>query len=239
MITIIRWKIDVPYGNRSAIIRSRDAVKNLIDAALVRHGYHIDRTQAAPYGFGVVGKRVNAPGAQRLHRVERVIVGSSDPKIARALAQWTPEDLWEPNAVPGAGLDLRHSTLSIDPSPVLGEAIALYAISPIRVIEGNPGQTILKLGEAWEKALNRTMTRRFKRPFHLHIAPDSWYIRAKHGQIVAHMATKVRHDGYVVAYPGLIFPFVLAGPAEELHVVWYSGLGSSTAMGFGCVEVAQ
>ncbi len=239
MRDIIRWKIDVPRGDRSAVIRSRDAVKNLIDAALVRHGYHVDRTQPARYGFGMVGKRVAAPGSQRFHRVERVIVGSSDPVIARALALWTPEDLWEPNAVLGSGLDLRHSTLTSDPSPVLGEAIALYAVSPLRVVDGNPGQTILELGAPWEQALNRTMARRFGRPFHLHVIPDSWYIRAQHGRIVARMAVKVRHDGYVVAYPGLVLPFVLTGPPDELHVAWYSGLGSSTAMGFGCVEVAQ
>lgn len=236
---MIRWKIDVPHGDRSSVIRSRDSVKNLIDAALVRHGYHVDRTQPARYGFGVVAKRVVAPGVQRFHRVERVIVGSSDPSIASALAQWTPEDLWEPNAVPGAGLDLRHSRLMDDPSPIVGGAISLYAISPIRVMDGNPGQTILELGAPWEQALNRTMTRRFGRPFDLHVIPDSWYVRAQHGNIVARMAVKVRSDGYVVAYPGLVLPFVLTGSPDELQVVWYSGLGGSTAMGFGCVEVAQ
>lgn len=236
---IFRWRIDVPRGDRSPVIRSRDAVKNLIDAALVRHGYAVDRSRPARYGFGVVAQRVPMPGSQRWHRVQRLIVGSSDPAIAQALAEWASDDLWEPNAVPGAGLDLRHSTLSVDPSPVVGEAISLYAVSPIRVVEGNPGQTILELGPAWEQGLNRTMARRFGRPFHLHVIPDSWYVRARHGQIVARMAVKVRSDGYVVAYPGLLLPFVLTGPREELDVAWYSGLGSSTAMGFGCVEVGQ
>lgn len=238
MSAIVRWKIDVPRGDHSLIIRSRDAVKNVIDAALVRHGYRLDRTQPARYGFGVVAKPVATPGPQRLHRVERVIVGSSDPTIAQALAKWTPDDLWEPNAVPGAGLDLRHSALFADPSPILGEAIALYAVSPLRIVDGNPGQTLLELGPVWEAALNRTMARRFGHPFHLHVIPDSWYVRAQRGKIVARMAVKIRPDGYVVAYPGLVLLFVLTGPINELHTVWYNGLGSSTAMGFGCVEVA-
>ncbi len=238
MSYIFRWKIDVPRDDRSPVIRSRDSVKNLIDAALVRHGYQINRGQPARYGFGVVAKRVGTP-TQRLHRVERVIVGSSDPTIAKALAAWTPEDLWEPNAVPGAGLDLRNSIMAADPSPIISEAITLYAVSPLRVLDGNPGRTILELGAAWEIALNRTMARRFGHAFHLHVIPDSWYVRAKHGQIIAHMAVKIRTDGYVVAYPGLVLPFVLTGPRNELHVAWYSGLGGSTAMGFGCVEVAQ
>ena len=237
MITIIRWKIDVPREDRSAVIHSRDAVKNLIDAALVRHGYRVNRKQPARYGFGVVAKPVAMPGTKRLHKVERVIVGSSDPAIARAMESWTAEDLWEPNAVPGSGLDLRGSSIRPDPSPILGDAIALYMVSPLRVQEGNTGQTLLELGETWELALNRTMGRRFGKPFHLHVIPDSWYIRSNRGKIVARMAVKVRNDGYVVAYPGLVFPFVLTGPRDELQIVWYSGLGGSTAMGFGCVEV--
>jgi len=236
---MIRWRIDVPRGNRSTIVRSRDAVKNLIDAGLVRHGYILDRSQPARYGFGVVAKRVNMPGDAIYHRVERVIVGSSDPGVSNALEQWTAEDLLEPNAVPGAGLDMRMSTLSRDPSPVVGEAISLYAVSPLRVLDARSGKSLLELGPQWEDALNRTMSHRFNRSFHLRIIPDSWYVRSRQGKIIARMAVKVREDGYVVSYPGLVLPFLLAGPVDELHTAWYSGLGSSTAMGFGCVEVAQ
>ncbi len=237
---MIRWQIDMPRQHSSgAVVTSRDQVKNLIDTALTRHGYTLDRKRPVRYGFGVIAKRIPATASRRLYRIERIFVGSADPEISQIMEQWSPKDLVEPNAVPGAGLNLSSATMTQVPSPVLGEALAVYAISPIRVLEGNPSRTILELGPKWEKALNQTMTRRFDRPFHLHVIPDSFYIRSRHGDIVAKMAIKVKNDGYVVAYPGLVFPFVLTGPKRDLDIAWHSGLGSSTGMGFGCMEVAQ
>lgn len=236
---IIRLQIDVPRGVKTTVITSRDAVKNLIDSGLVRYGATINRQQPARYGFGVVAKRVETSSNHILHRVERVVVGTSDPELAAILRKWTANDLVEPNAVPGAGLDLRAASIQRVSDPIIGEAIALYALSPLRIVEGNPGRTILELGPRWEEGLNRTMERRFHRPFHLRFIPDSFYVRSRRGKITAHMAVKIRGDGYVVAYPGIVLPFILAGPPDELRIAWHSGLGSSTAMGFGCVEVAQ
>lgn len=233
---MIRLQIDLPRDNHSEIITSRDAVKNILDTALRRYGAPVSAQQPAPYGFGVVARRVTTPGP-RLYRVERVIVGSTHPAFASALAQLQPDDLLEPNAVSGVGLDLRHARIKIVPPPVFSDAVALYAVSPLRVLDAPTGQSLLTLGPVWEQALNRTMSRRFARPFTLRFIPDSLYVRARQGRIVARMAVKVRSDGYVVAYPGLVLPFVLAGPADQLASVWYNGLGSSTAMGFGCVEV--
>lgn len=221
---------------RPLYIQSRDAIKNIFEHALRRYGYRRQGDAPVRWGFGVLAHRV--PGPQRFYAVHSVIVGSSDPTIAAIIAQFQPSDLVEPNAVPGAGIDLSSAQLTTDDPWLPTPAAHFMTVSPLRVLAGHH-QTILSLGPAFTEALNRTMAFRFGRPFHLEFRPDSLYVRRRGGQIAARMAIKIAPDGHAVVYPGLVLPFVLTGPAEDIAVAWYSGLGGSTGMGFGCLDLAR
>jgi CRISPR-associated endoribonuclease Cas6 len=211
-----------------------------------KYGYQVQTNVPARWGFGVVAKPLNAHSKnskQWLHLVQRVIVGSSEPSIAAIIAQIQPDDLVEFNQVEGAGLDLRMATLYAAPSWVETEAASFYCVSPVRVTErhfdksgyGSYLETDAKLNEL----LNRTMQARFKRQFDLNLIPDSLYVRSRGGNVSAGMAMKTRANGQPLIIKGLNFPFILTGAAEDLRDVWYSGLGRSTARGFGCLEMAQ
>jgi CRISPR-associated endoribonuclease Cas6 len=242
----IRLYIDLPRrGGHGAIIRDRDQVANLLIAAMRKHGYQPQENQPARWGFGVIAKRLNLPptqARQRLHEVQRVVVGSSDADISAALEQLQVEDLLEPNSVPGAALDLRSATIYAAPAWQHTEAAAFYCVSPIRVTDPNPhGNPIdfLHTGDGLNERLNRTMQTRFGRPFDLRLIPDSLYVRANRGKIDAGMAVKTLPNGKPLVVRGLVLPFILTGTAEDLSHVWYAGLGRSTARGFGCVEMQQ
>lgn len=234
---MIRLRIDLPFDAFEAVCQDRGRIKNVIDYALSRHGYRRVDNQPVRYGFGVIARPVGNNG---LRRVERVILGSSDPPIAEALAQFTSEDLLEPALTPGAGLDLRRARIVRDDRWTPVEALSLYALSPIRVLQriGNRSQAVLEPGEAFNTALNGSMTTRFGRTFRLTFIPDRLYTFAHRGRLTASMAVGQRSDGRPLCLPGLLTPFVLTGPAEDLRDAWFSGLGASTGLGFGCVEEA-
>ena len=236
---MIRLRIDVPFDAFEAVCRDRGQVKNLIDSALSAHGYRRIDNQPVRYGFGVIARPV---GKQGLRRVERVYVGSSDPDIAGALSRIRAEHLLEPSLLEGAGLDLRRATIIRDERWVPSEALALYALSPIRVLERDPqGRTLALLtpGATFNAALNRIMATRFGRPFRLSFIPDRLYSFARKGQLAASMAVATRPNGRPLCLPGIVTPFMLAGPCNDLRDAWFSGLGASTGMGFGCVEEAE
>jgi CRISPR-associated endoribonuclease Cas6 len=242
----IRLYIDLPrHGGQKAVIKDRDQVANLLIAAMRKYGYHPPENQPAQWGFGVVAKRLNphrTQGRQRLHMVQRVVVGTTHPDIAAVLAQLQSEDLFEPNSVPGAALDMRSATIYAASPWQSTEAAAFYCVSPIRVTDPNPNGSpldFLQTGNALNERLNRTMQTRFGRPFDLSLIPDSLYVRANRGKIDAGMALKTLPNGKPLVVRGLVLPFVLTGAAEDLRDVWYSGLGRSTARGFGCVEIQQ
>lgn len=242
----IRLYIDLPrHHGHQAIIKDRDQVANIFIAAMSKYGYRHPENRPARWGFGVVAKRLNPNSIhskQRLHAVQRVVIGSSDPDIVAALAQLQPEDLIEPNAVPGAALDLRSASIYAAPPWQETEAAAFYCISPIRVTDPNPNGNpvdFLQTGEALNERLNRTMQTRFGHAFGLSFIPDSLYVRANRGKIDAGMAIKTLPNGKPLVVRGLVLPFILTGAAEDLRDVWYSGLGRSTARGFGCVEMQQ
>jgi CRISPR-associated endoribonuclease Cas6 len=158
------------------------------------------------------------------------------------MAKITVEDLVEPSLSPGAGLDLRRATIAQDERWIPSEALSLYALSPIRVLhreQGGRSQALLTPGEAFNTALNRIMQTRFGRPFRLSFIPDRLYSFAKQSRLTASMAVGVRPDGRPVCLPGIVTPFVLAGPSEDLRDAWFSGLGAGTGMGFGCIEEAE
>lgn len=234
-MTGIRRRIRIPR-QQPIYIQSRDAIKNILEYALRQHGYRRVDDRPLRWGFGVVAHRV--PGRQHFYQVDQVIFGSSDPAIMDAMAAITPQDLREPNAVPGAGLDLTYATLTTEAPWVPTPAAHFLALSPIRVLQGHR-QTILTLGPDFTTYLNRTMAHRFGRPFHLTFQPDSFYVRRHNGQIAARMAIKMSPEGSPIVYPGLVLPFVLTGPEDDIATAWYSGLGSSTGMGFGCLDLAH
>mgnify|MGYP000852570571 CR=1 FL=1 len=235
---MIRLRIDLPFDAFEAVCQDRGRIKNLIDSALSRHGYSRTDNQPVCYGFGAITRPVGNNG---LRRVERVILGSSDPRVTTALARITLEDLIEPALTSGAGLDLRRGRIIRDERWTPVEALSLYAVSPIRVLSrtgGNRSQALLEPGEAFDTALNRSMTTRFGRPFRLKLIPDRLYSFARRGHLSASMAVGLRPNGRPLCLPGIVTPFVLAGPADDLRDAWFSGLGTGTGMGFGCVEEA-
>jgi len=241
---MLRRRIDMPCADRMAVCLVKAAqFKNLCDSALSRHGYRIDRTKPARYGFGVIARPVHVPGAQarRMFRIERAWIGSTDPEVVQALAQITPEDLYEPSDVTGAGLDMRTATIT-DEEWVPTDVVAGYAISPIRVLQTTPGtprrQALAVFGAEFDRALNRVMERRFQRPFHLHFVPDAGYVRLRRGDVTVHMGVRSLSDGRVVALDGVVLPFLLAGPADDIQDAWFNGLGSATAQGFGWWDVS-
>ncbi|MCY0908738.1 MAG: hypothetical protein OWR62_10140 [Sulfobacillus thermotolerans] len=240
---MLRISIDVSRDARQPFFDTRDAIHNVLTFALVRHGYHPVANRPSPWGFGVVGRRVRTRGPRRLWRVERIVVGTTEPTIAEALARITPDDLVEPSQVPSAGLDLRQSTLRHDVSWFATSALSVYALSPIRVLErteeSHQSMAILTLGPQWDAALNRTMATRFGRPFQLRVVPDEFYVRAHQGHLVAKMGIKKDRQGRPVILPGLVFPFLLLGPESDLRDAWFNGIGAGTGMGFGCLEVSE
>ncbi|OUD13070.1 CRISPR-associated endoribonuclease Cas6 [Thioflexithrix psekupsensis] len=240
-MTGIRLYIDIPHDYRHAVIQHRDSVANVLTRALRRHGWQPTKNQPARWGFGVITKPVNKTDnpKQRLYKLQRVIVGSSDPEIAAALAQINADDLMEDTQAPGAGLDFSVAEIYSAPDWVETEAVNFYCVSPIRVSDPEHKiDTYLQTDDRFNLLLNRTMQTRFQRPFHLKFTPDNLYTRLHDGDITGHMAIKMK-KGQPVILQGIIVPFLLTGPAEDLRDVWFSGLGRSSARGFGCVELAQ
>ena len=153
-----------------------------------------------------------------------------------------------PVQVPGAGLDMRMATISRAPPWIETEAAAFYCVSPVRVTQPSPpGQDpkeYLQMGETFNQLLNRTMQARFGRAFDLTLIPDGLYVKSRQGEIKATMAIKMITDKKTaetvpLTFSGLVLPFILTGAPEDLRDAWYSGLGRSTARGFGCLEVQQ
>ncbi len=242
----IKRYIDLPRHCRTAIITNRDSVANLLIAAMQKYGYQVQKNMPAQWGFGVIAKSLNAHTQnpkQWLHLVQRVIVGSRQPELATIIAQIQPNDLVEPNQVEGAGLDLRMATLYTAPDWVETEAASFYCVSPVRVTEKHADKSgyksYLETGVKLNELLNRTMQARFQRQFGLNLIPDSLYVRSRGGNISAGMAIKTLNNGKQLVIKGLNLPFILTGAAEDLRYAWYSGLGRSTARGFGCLEIAQ
>jgi len=246
MHKFIKLYIDLPKQCRTTIISDRDRVANLLIAAMRKYGYRHQNNTPARWGFGVVSKPLNANSTnpkQWLHLVQRVIVGSSDPDIAALIVQIQASDLLEPNQVEGAALDLRMAKVYAASPWIDTEAASFYCISPIRVTEQHDKQnsynSYLQTGAQLNQLLNRTMQARFRRTFDLTLIPDSLYVRSCGGDISAGMAIKTLNEGKPLVIKGLNLPFMLTGAAEDLRDVWYSGLGRSTARGFGCLEMQQ
>ena len=238
---VIRLIIDVPATTPHALFETNDQIHNLLVYAMGAQGYHPPAKQTAAWGFGVISQPVSVNGPRRLRRIQQIIVGSSHPDAANALARLTPGDLMEPSQVPGAGLDLRTATIRPDDPWIPTDVLAARPVSPIRVLEhrdgANGSTALLTLGEAWESALNRTMTRRLGRPVQLRVIPDDLYVRERQGHIVGRRAVKRDRLGRPVVLPGLEFPFILIGTPEDLRDAWVNGLGAGTGMGFGCLVI--
>ena len=182
---MIRLRIDLPFNAYEAICQDRGSIKNIIDSALSKYGYHRVDNRPVRYGFGVISKPTGKNG---LRRVERVYLGSSDPEIASAMNRIAVEDLVEPSLTPCAGLDLRKARIFRDERWIPCEALSLYALSPIRVLTREDGdrrtRAILDPGPDFTKSLNRIMSTRFGRPFNMTFIPDRLYTFSKKRECV-------------------------------------------------------
>lgn len=243
MVDCLRVYIDLPRSvELRPVISDRDRVANTIVRALAKHGYAPEGDGPRRWGFGVIAKRLrtHCDSKQRFYAVERVIIGSSDPRVVGALSKLTAEDLLEDNAVPGAALDLRAGRLCHFADALDVDAVNLYCISPIRVTEPKRNHPeVLQTGEVFDHHLNMTMATRFGREFKLRLVPDSLYVRNCKGDIVSQMAVKMRPNGKPLTLQGIVLPFTLLGSPRDIRDAFYSGLGRNTARGFGCVEIAQ
>lgn len=239
---MIRRMIHIPHtrswetlGQRT--ISDRGQVADLLGCALRRQGFNPVTDRPARWGFGVIARPLKVAGFGRRYGLEAIYLGSSDPVIARAIAALTPADLVLDDAMPGWELDLRFAELRDEPDLPAGvEALNGYCISPIRITRplGNGRhEDVIQLSDDYQNLLNRTMSRRFERPFQLRLLPDRVYVRSRGGEISAGFAIKTRPNGAVVVKRGIALPFTLVGPTADLMDAWYSGLGRTTALGFG------
>lgn len=242
---MIRRLILVPKATRNSgqrLIRDRGQVADLLGAALRRHGVNPQNGEhPARWGFGVVARRVRTQGP-RLYAVNAIHLGSSDPNIAEAIARIEPRDLVLDAAIPGWELDLR-SALVRDYSQISDglEALNLYCVSPIRLtrrLSDGSQEDVTALAPDINLLINRTMERRFGRPFGLHFLPDRLYVRGK-SSVSAGFAIKSDDHGRAIVKRGIVLPFTLVGPFEDLQHAWYAGLGRTTGLGFGMLEMAS
>lgn len=235
MIRVPRSQCRETLGQRT--FSDRGQVADLLGCALRRHGCDPITNGPARWGFGVIAHPLKVAGPGRRYGIEAIHLGSSDPVIARAIAALTPADLVLDDAMPGWELDLRFAELRDEPDLPAGvEVLNGYCISPIRVTRplGNGHhEDLTELGDDYQDLLNRTMSRRFGRPFQLQLLPDRVYVRSRSGRISAGFAIKTRPNGAVVVKRGIALPFSLVGPANDIRDAWYSGLGRTTALGFG------
>lgn len=235
MIVVPRSRFRETLGRRT--VSDRGQVADLLGCALRRHGFNPITNGPARWGFGVIAHPLKVAGPSRRYGIEAIHLGSSDPAIARAIAALIPEDLVLDDAMSGWELDLRFAELRDEPDLPTGvEALHGYCISPIRVTRplGNGHhEDLTQLTDDYQDLLNRTMSQRFGRPFQLRLLPDRVYVRSRGGQISAGFAIKTRPNGAVVVKRGIALPFSLVGPAADIGDAWYSGLGRTTALGFG------
>jgi len=241
----IRVTIDLPDYPHPTVLAIQDSVHNVLIHAFAQHGVHPAHNQPAAWGFGTVTHPVEPPGKapSHLRQLQRIVVGSTDPTLAEALAKFTPEDLTELSQVPGSGLDLRTARLTFTDHWIPTSVLPVFPITPIRVLsprDGSQGSVAqLTLDARWMDGINRTMSRRFGRPFQLRVIPDDLYIRERQGRLVTSLPVKRDARGHLVYLPGLTFPAILTGPSEDLRDAWFNGLGAGTGMGFGCLGFAE
>lgn len=237
---MIRLKIDIDRNSKNAVA-GIDCVKNIIDACLHKYGYARENNTPSKYGWGALIHKVGSG----LYRIDRVWVGSCDPVITKAIEQIKVEDLIEPTMTPGAGLDLRKSRLSFESLPKKVSAISCFTNTPIRVLskkDSGRAKALTTTGEFYSKRLNETMSKRFGRPFSLEFIPNNTYVRMNGGEIVRSLPirgqkrTSGDDTGNTFFLPGIVVPFILSGPEEDLLVALTSGIGANTGMGFGWIS---
>lgn len=238
-------RLRIQMGRRNSVITADKAgrCKNILDHYLSRSGVAIDRKRPSPYGFGVIARPIPSAGQDHRYRVLEVHIGSTSDAVCEAFSALSPEDLYEPLGHERVGLDLRTATINPSEPFVPVDRMAGYAVSPIRVLDTRPGTpkgySLHEFGSEFDMALNRTMERRFGRPFHLRFEPDTAYLRLQQGNVTARMAVKRSPDGRLIALDGVVLPFALTGSPDDIRDAWYNGLGSATGQGFGWWEEAE
>ncbi len=205
-------------------------LKNILEYALTRSGVPYRPFGPARWGWGAY----TIPDPACPHRFLLVGLGwgSADPRYMTILDHLTPESVQQ-SAVE-TGIDWPDSVMQDDAPLISTDILLVQPVTPIRVLESvlhGRRKAILILNAAWTAALNRTMSYRFGRPFHLQVQQD---------QMLAHHAVMgIRPLSAQTNLPGIVAPFILTAPeTQELQSVWASGLGANTGMGFGWVHDA-
>jgi hypothetical protein len=229
-------------GSSRPLIRDRGQIADLLGGALRRHGCNPNSdAYPARWGFGVVARRLKS-ATPRLYSVEAIHLGSSDERIAAAIARIEPSDLVLDTAMPGWELDCRTAKVrdyTLLPDGI--EALNLYCVSPIRLtrrLADGQHEDVTELCADLNQLINRTMERRFARPFDLQLLPDRLYLRGR-SNVSAGFAIKSDDRGRAVVKRGIVLPFTLVGSHADLEHAWYSGLGRTTGLGFGMLEMAH
>ena len=227
------WRVHVTV-TPDVVFQHVSALKNVLEFATTRGGAAL-RSHAGParWGWGFTTQL-------RPHSSDRVLTslswGTTDPAMEEALRCLTPERLRESAAE--AGMPLRVVTWDADPVPDFTHSLFVQPITPLRVLESaRYGRRLvrLQLDAAWEAALNRTMSYRFGRPFALRVTLDpAWLWATPSGIRSQPFENKTTH--HIVRLPGLMTPFLLDGPPDDLATVWANGCGAGTGMGFGWIQ---
>ncbi len=214
----------IPAPNHSTL-------KNILEYALTRDGVPYRPFGPARWGWGAY----TFPDPDQPQRFLLIGLGwgSADPHYMDILDHLTPARLHESAAE--AGIDWPSSKIQDDAPLLSPDMLLVRPITPIRVLESVPSgrrPAILQLNEDWTIALNRTMSYRLGRPFHLQMQQDHLFTATQ-------VSVSSRPLSQTTRLPGITASFVLRAPTEfshELSVVWASGLGANTGMGFGWIH---
>jgi|ACXJ01.1.fsa_nt_gi CRISPR-associated endoribonuclease Cas6 len=241
---MFRLRIDIKKENckNQNVMSHCGQIKNIFNTALRKYGYCQETNKPAKYGFGAIIRKIDNTTNRSLYRVDRIWIGSADQTIAKAISMITPEDLLEPTMTPGAGLDLRkNARFYIETVNNASGVVQCFTNTPIRILSGrgNNKQTLFDFGEEFNINLNKNLETRFGKPFSLKFVPDNTFVRLNKGRVVKSLPVAGHINGQkdvVFYWPGVVVPFVLIGPPEDINTVLSSGLGTGTGMGFGWIS---
>ncbi|WP_221930826.1 CRISPR-associated endoribonuclease Cas6 [Telmatospirillum sp. J64-1] len=233
-------------GNRRITFSNVDVIKDAAGAMLEAAGCPprmLYGPEARSWGAGPVMPRRIAP---LVRQAKEVFVSTPDPDIAAFLMKADPATMRKQQPATGEVLDMTGAAIRADLDPVVPGCtfIEAVALTPI-AISRQGGAEGRKTGK-WHDdirhcdisaAVNSRLSRLAGRPVGLTLVPDDLYLAGRGKGHAVRVDVKRSGDkaGVVV---GLLFPFVLCGPPEDLRLAWYAGLGEKNRMGFGFFGLA-
>jgi len=209
-------------------------LKNILEFAVTRSGAAL-RSHEGPSRWGWGYRTIAGPNPSE-RRLTSLSWGTSDPDMEKALSLITPHVLSESAA--NAGLPLGVLNFKQALLPDFSYPIIVKPVTPIRVLESvrsGRRKAILQMDDHWVDGLNRTMSYRFQRPFALKMSQDV-DMSLSFGNTVKAQVIENKASHQIVGLPGIIQPFILDGPPDDLAAVWFSGCGSGTGSGFGWID---